>query len=355
MLIAAAGTGGHLFPAQALAQELQALGYEVRFAGHGLSSNRYFNKEEFVYEDVSSATPYKKNLLKALFEISKGLKKSLKIVRGFKPDLVVGFGSFHSFPVLLATLFFRVPIVLFEANSIPGKVNRFFSRFAELSAVHFPEAGQRLFGKMKEVAMPIWKGGRSTQEKAREYFSLDPKKDTLLVFGGSQGALSINKLLWEAAPHFAEDFQVMHFTGDKKALEEIRCRYEELKIFACVKEFEPRMDLAWQAATMAVCRSGAATLAEMIEYEVPAVLLPYPHAADDHQRKNAECMEKMGGAFYLRDSKSFLESFLSVFVRCKKENLAMQQAIRTFKEGESKSSLSFLINEVLCMNNTSTL
>ncbi|MES2345923.1 MAG: UDP-N-acetylglucosamine--N-acetylmuramyl-(pentapeptide) pyrophosphoryl-undecaprenol N-acetylglucosamine transferase [Chlamydiota bacterium] len=349
VLIAAAGTGGHLFPAQALAQELQALGLEVRFAGHGLSSNRYFNKEEFTYDDVSSATPYNKNVLKAAFEISKGLKKSLKIVRSFKPDIVVGFGSFHSFPVLLATLFFKVPVVVFEANSIPGKVNRFFSRFAYLSAVHFPEAGLKLFGKMREVAMPLWKGVRSTQERARDYFSLDVKKDTLLVFGGSQGALSINTLLFETAPHFAGEFQVIHFTGDKNSLEEMKRRYEELNISACVKEFEPRMDLAWQAATMAVCRSGAATLAELIEYEVPAILLPYPHAADDHQRKNAECMEKTGGAFCFRDT----ESFLDIFIRCKKENSIMQQAIRAFKQGENKSSLSSLINEVLCMKSTS--
>lgn len=343
VIIAAAGTGGHLFPAQALAQELRSLGHQILFAGHGLSTNRYFSKEEFSYEDVSSATPYKKNALKAFLEISKGIKRSLKLMRSFTPDLIVGFGSFHTFPVLVAAFIFRIPIVLFEANSIPGKVNRLFSRFANVSAVHFVEAGMKLSGKTKEVAMPLWKGVRSCQEKARDYFSLDPRKNTLLIFGGSQGALSINKLLSDTAPYLAGEFQVIHFTGDKKAIQEITQRYAELKIPACVKEFETRMDLAWQAATLAVCRSGAATLAELIEFEVPAILLPFPYATDDHQRKNAECMERIGGAIYLRDNDRFLDAFL----RCKQEIGTMQQSIRTFKENNNKPSLCSLINEVL--------
>lgn len=344
VLIAAAGTGGHLFPAQALAQELLCQGVDVLFVGHGLSNNRYFKKEEFAYNDVSSATPFRTNALKAFLEIGKGTKKSREILREFEPDLVVGFGSFHSFPVLAAALLSKVPIVLFEANSIPGKVNRLFSRWAEFSAVHFPEAGQRLYGHSREVAMPLWKGALSTREKARGYFSLDPKKDTLLVFGGSQGALSINALVIETASHWADDFQVIHFTGEKKALADVQKKYEELGIAACVKEFETRMDLAWQAATLAVCRAGAATLAELIEYEVPAILLPYPHASDDHQNKNAECMEKMGGALHLKDTRCFLSDFM----RCKKDLFTMQEAIRSFKQGENKPSLSSLVQEVLC-------
>ncbi len=343
VLIAAAGTGGHLFPAQALAQELICQGTDVSFAGHGLSGNRYFRKEEFTYEDVSSATPYGKNIFKALLTIGRGIKKSLALIRSLRPDLVVGFGSFHSFPVLVAAFFFRVPIILFEANSIPGKVNRLFSLMARVSAVHFPEAGQRLFGLTCEVAMPLWRGARSGQEKARAYFALDAKKDTLLVFGGSQGALSINALIQEAAPQCAQEFQVIHFTGEKQSVEEVKKRYADCNIPACVKEFESRMDLAWQAATLAVCRAGAATLAELTEYEVPSILLPYPYATDDHQRKNAECMEKMGGALYLRNPESFLE----IFSKCKKELHTMQEAIRCFKQGESKRSLSSLVYEVL--------
>lgn len=343
VIIAAAGTGGHLFPAQALAQELTAQGYEVLFAGHGLSNNRYFSREEFLYEDVSSATPYKKNILKAVLEIGKGIQRSRKLIKQFLPDLIVGFGSFHSFPVLVAAFIFKIPIVLFEANSIPGKVNRLFSRFANVSAVHFEEAKGKLFGNTCEVSMPLWKGSRASQEKARDYFSLNPKKETILIFGGSQGALSINQLIWETAAHFTEQFQIIHFTGNGDLTQKMRERYLALNISACVKDFENRMDLAWQAATLAICRAGAATLAELIEYEVPAILLPYPHAADDHQRKNAECMEKMGGALYLRHQEDFLEAFF----QCKEKIFEMQRSICLFKKREDKPSLSSLINQIL--------
>ena len=155
VLIAAAGTGGHLFPAQALAHDLQKLGIDVTFAGHGLSKNRYFRREEFSFEDVSSATPFKHNPLKTFFEISKGIRKSRKLIRKQNPDLVVGFGSFHSFPVLAATLLQKIPIMIFEANSIPGKVNRLFSRWAKISAVHFPQAILGLHGATQEVVMPM--------------------------------------------------------------------------------------------------------------------------------------------------------------------------------------------------------
>lgn len=343
VLIAAGGTGGHLFPAQALAQELSLQEIEVLFAGHGLSQNRYFRKEEFSYQDVASATPYRKNFFKAVFEIVKGVKRSLEILKRFQPDLVVGFGSFHSFPLLVAALLLHVPFLLFEANSIPGKVNRLFSRWAKISAVHFPEAAERLFGTTQEVAMPIWKGARATQEKARNYFSLDPKKETLLVFGGSQGALSINTLLLETASQWAGRWQVIHFTGEQKASDEIKKSYEALNISACVKEFETRMDLAWQASTLAVCRSGAATLAELIEYEVPAILLPYPHATDDHQKKNAESMEKIGGAIYLRE----MSAFYDTLDKCRNALPNMQNAIRSFKQGELKQTLCSLVSEVL--------
>lgn len=344
IVIAAGGTGGHLFPAQALAQELLQQEISVVFVGHGLETNRYFRREEFEYVDVASATPYTKNPFKALLEICKGIKKSLKIARSVKPDLVVGFGSFHSLPILVVALFFRVPILLFEANSIPGKVNRLFSRWAEISAVHFPEAAECLFGKKQEVAMPLWKGARLGQEKARAHFSLDPTKETLLIFGGSQGALAINALAKEAARHYGGEFQVLHFTGEKESIEEVKKWYRDLNICACVKQFENRMDLAWQAATLAVCRSGAGTVAELIEYEVPSILLPYPHAAEDHQRKNAEWMENMGAAYHLKD----VESFIPNFVKCKERLSQMQEAIRSFKKTENKQSLSSLVSEVLC-------
>ena len=121
ILIATGGTGGHIFPAQALATELLEKNYELLFAGGGLKSNRYFNRSRFPYAQIASATPLKGNPFKSLFRIGKGINESLKLIDRYKPDMDVGFGSFYSFPVLAAARWSKIPIILFEPNAIPGK------------------------------------------------------------------------------------------------------------------------------------------------------------------------------------------------------------------------------------------
>ena len=174
LLIAAGGTGGHLYPAQALASELlqKSSDLALLFAGAGLSTNRYFHKEHFAFEDVASGTPFRGNIFKAVFRIFRGVKRSLRLIDAFKPTLVVGFGSYHSFPLLVAAVLKRIPIVLFESNAAPGKVNRLFSRWAAITAVHFEHASEKLSGKALEVAMPLGEHKpilELNREKAREF------------------------------------------------------------------------------------------------------------------------------------------------------------------------------------------
>ena len=169
IVIAAGGTGGHVFPAQALGAQLEERGYEVLFMGKGLKTNRYFKRSIFSHVSIDSATPVKKKMLQkaaSLVALSKGLVQALRHLMSFKPSLVVGFGSFHSFPVLGAALMARIPIVLFESNAIPGRVNQFFSRSALFSGVHFSQAKKKMKGKCREVSMPFWtKVGRKPINK----------------------------------------------------------------------------------------------------------------------------------------------------------------------------------------------
>lgn len=353
ILIAAAGTGGHLFPAQAFAEELKDS--EILFVGGGLSSNRCFQKELFPFQEISTSPLRKKGLalIKSLWAIVKGVKQSFKILREFQPSVVVGFGSFHSFPMLLAALCKRVPIVLFESNSEPGIVNRLFSRWAVASATQFALASKKLSGKVVEVRMPLWKkeGSASSIEEARAYFSLDPHKKTLLVFGGSQGAASINNFFCESAAELAiagKEFQVIHIAGNEKSAESARRMYARLGIPACVKEFENRMSLAWRAASLVVCRSGAATLSEQIAFEVPGILIPYPYATEGHQRKNAQFMEKqVGGAMTLLETDldaQKLKKMIEELIDPSKSRLEqMSEAMRRFKSREERGSLSALV------------
>jgi UDP-N-acetylglucosamine--N-acetylmuramyl-(pentapeptide) pyrophosphoryl-undecaprenol N-acetylglucosamine transferase len=360
ILIAAGGTGGHLFPAQSLAKELLVKDPEltILFAGAGLSTNRYFHKEIFNYKEVSSGTPFRGNIFLAGGKLALGVRKSLKLLDEFEPNLVIGFGSFHSFPLLAAAVLRKIPFLLFEANAIPGKVNRFFSRWANVTAVHFAHATAQLSGKTQEVAMPL--GDRKhnlhiEKTMARAFFGLDPKKTTLLVFGGSQGALSINKIFSEAAgllfTHF-NDFQVIHLTGHREGIEQTKKTYSLLNIPACIKEFEENMAYAWRASDLAICRSGAATLAELIALEVPAILIPYPRASDDHQRKNAEIMEnEVKGARVLLESELNavnLYHLLHELIATNKETLdEMRKAISQFRLHEEKGALSELVWQIL--------
>jgi UDP-N-acetylglucosamine--N-acetylmuramyl-(pentapeptide) pyrophosphoryl-undecaprenol N-acetylglucosamine transferase len=358
VIIAAGGTGGHLFPAQALARELKEKyeGLSILFVGGDLSANRCFHKDNFAFHEICVATPYRTRLFSACLKILEGCRQSWKILSKVKPKVVIGFGSYHAFPMLLAALIRRVPFIIFESDAIPGKVNRLFARWSKFNAVQFEGAAPLLKGTSIQVNVPLWeKPGENklTREEACAYFGLSSTVLTLLVFGGSQGAKSINRLFCEAIGLFPEaerQFQVIHLTGKMTDAEPLRREYARLGMTACVKEFEDRMHLAWRAAQLCVCRAGAATLAEQTAFEVPGILIPYPYATGDHQQKNARFMEKeVGGAVCLNESTlnaSILHTQLCTFLA--KDQLARMQAnIRDFKHRSQKKDLSTLIYPLL--------
>lgn len=352
IVIATGGTGGHIFPAQALAHELMEKNYELLFVGGGLDTNRYFNRNRFPYKQIPSATPLKGNPFTSIYRILKGIRQGLKVIDQFKPSLLIGFGSFYTFPILVAARIRKVPIVLFEPNAIPGKVNRLFSKWALFSAVQFSEAGHSLMGNIIEVKMPTGEKKRFNPTAARDYFYLDPLKFTFLVFGGSQGAESINTLFSQTIGKVAghDAFQVIHVTGKTDSAELIRRQYDKAGIRACVKAFEEHMDLAWSAADLVICRSGAATIAEQITFEVPGILVPFPKAADDHQMKNALFVEKkVGGAITCPESSLNVNSLKSMIEQLiAPESLTkMKTAIASFKQENGKKELCNLICEIL--------
>lgn len=348
ILIAAGGTGGHLFPAQACGEELLQKNADVLFAGAGLKTNRFFQTGEFSFKETSEAK-------RSVVAVMKGIFKSFSILRKFRPDVVVGFGSFHSFPLLVAAACLRVPIILFESNSVPGKVNRWFSKTSVLSCVQFSEAARHLKGRTEEVRTPLWRKGTALPgpAEARAYFSLDPNLLTILIFGGSQGAAAINRCFCDAVGSLnIGPFQVLHFVGKNDVLDKIRKRYTDLKIRACVKEFEDKMPIAFQAASFAICRAGAATLSELIAFEVPAVLVPFPQAAEDHQTSNAEFLTAIGGAVCLKEADltpASLTNALETLARGLKEK---KEVITKFKNHGRKQDLSSIIYDIICKKTT---
>jgi len=304
ILITVGGTGGHIYPAVALAHDLPDC--ELLFVGGGLKNNRYFSQNSFPFEEVSCGTFSLKRPFRAIsgvFKIGRGIRQSSKIIKKFRPDLVVGFGSYYTLPMLIAAKMKGIPILLHEANRIPGRVNKLFAPYVSLTGVHFPDT--KLSGKKEHIAMPLRKGyqfGQVKQSEALQYFQLDPNKKTLLVFGGSQGAHAINRAVLQALPSVAGRLQILHVAGDKANADFLEQEYSKLPLKYCVKPFENRMDLAWQAADLAICRSGAGTIAEAIEFQVPALYIPFPQAIDNHQEFNADfVVDHIGGGMRARE------------------------------------------------------
>ena len=360
IVIASGGTGGHLFPAQGLAAQLleKSSDYSVLFMGKGLKTNKFFRRDLFAYKETDSFSMSLKRPFHFIFSVGRGVWQAWRFMGEFRPSIVVGFGSFHSFPVLCAALLRNIPIALFESNSIPGKVNRFFSRFAKFSAVQFVSAKKNMKGNCIEVNMPFWRSQREgliSKEEIFSYFSLKTDLFTVLVFGGSQGARSINSVFVEALKLIgdkASRLQIIHVTGKVDSVDSIAKTYLELGILACVKSFEDKMHLAWQASDVAVCRAGAATLSELVFFEVPAILIPYPHATDQHQLKNALFMsEEVGGGFCLEEDKLSQESLASLLknlIDSKQETfIKMKNSISQFKETKEPLSLCDLVERFL--------
>lgn len=356
VLFAVGGTGGHLFPAQALAQELKQkkLEVEVFFAGGHLKSSPYFQNGSFPYQDISSATIFKKNLrslAKSLMTLGKGIIESYTLLRKLKPSLVVGFGSFHAFPLLLAATLQRVPFILFNPDVAAGKVNRLFSKRALFSAVQFLETEQYIKGAVLPVQMPLLalqkKMPTFSKEEARKSYGLNPNCKTLLVFGGSQGAKAINQVVPEIV--LKEDFQIIHLAGSEAQAQELISIYKKMGIRFCVKAFEDKMAIAWSAADLAICRAGAMTLAEMLSFEVPAVMIPYPYAYA-HQKKNAQLMEQeIGGGVVIEQSQLSVGKLSETLDQLMVQDrlVEMKEHLKEYKQKTASQSLSEWIIEYL--------
>ncbi|MCK4934566.1 MAG: UDP-N-acetylglucosamine--N-acetylmuramyl-(pentapeptide) pyrophosphoryl-undecaprenol N-acetylglucosamine transferase [Simkaniaceae bacterium] len=353
IIIAAGGTGGHIFPATALARQLKDH-VKVVFMGTGLSQNRFFQQSEFIYYDVQGATIFQKTIwkkFKACFLLSIGILKAIWSLLKERPKLIIGFGSFHSFPVILAGRILKIPYILFESNARAGKVNRWHSLHAKFSAIQFNAKGIGLKEPLVQVGMPYIKPQEVIDPYS--YFQLSKTVFTILVFGGSQGALTINQLFLTALAYLKGkyEFQVIHLIGKEAECFALKQQYTETAITACIKTFEEKMHLAWTAADICISRAGAMTLAEQIQYEVPSILIPYPNATDNHQALNADFMENIvSGAVHFKpklDAAVELAYQIEQFLVSPKTIERKKSAITAFKNQEERQDLQRLILQEL--------
>lgn len=301
IVIAGGGTGGHLFPGIAIAEEFlkRDAGTKVIFIGtqRGIESRLLgqlgYELKEIDIEGVKGRGI--KALLKVVFQIPKSLWQSRCILKTFCPDMVVGVGGYASGPAVLMASCLGMPTAIAEQNAIPGATNKILARFADKIFITYEQTKEYL--PQKKV---IFSGNPVRASFAGQNIQKKEKKNyrQLLIFGGSQGAEAINKSVMEMLPllqKMKDNVRVLHQTGSRQ-LEEVRKAYETSGLQADVTPFIVKMADAYAAADLIICRAGATSLAEITVAGKAAVLIPYPWAANDHQLKNALAMSAAGAA-----------------------------------------------------------
>ena len=303
LLVAGGGTGGHLYPGIAVAREAQREGWEVLFIGaEGGIEARVLPKEGLNLRTIRAGKYMGMGFagkIKTVLSLPSVVSSARGIIREFRPDAVLGVGGYASFPAVAAAKLSGLPVVIQEQNAWPGLTNRLLGRFADAIAMGFAEAGRFFVTKKIFTGNPIRSGLlKADRAAALERFGLDGARTTVLVFGGSAGAHRINSGIADALEHLAEmkdKVQFIHQTGEKDR-DMVDAAYRKAGFTAAVEAFIYDMDNAYACADMVVCRSGALTLAEVSALGKPAVLIPYPFAANNHQEHNARSFEKAGAA-----------------------------------------------------------
>jgi UDP-N-acetylglucosamine--N-acetylmuramyl-(pentapeptide) pyrophosphoryl-undecaprenol N-acetylglucosamine transferase len=302
VLIAGGGTGGHVIPALAVARELKKrYDAEVLFVGTARGmENRLVPLAGFGLELVKVGALKNVSLAmraKTILDLPRAILRSREIIRRFRPDVVMGVGGYASGPAMAAAILGRVPTLAFEPNLIPGFANKVVGRCVSAAAVHF-EQTRKYFRNARVVGVPV----------RQEFFSVPAPIEnhwpTLLVFGGSQGARAINQALPAAMPEVRRSvpgLHVIHQTGERD-YNDVQAAYSRAGISAEVAAFIDNMPQAFARADLLVCRSGASTVAEIAAAGKPAIFVPFPHAADNHQLRNAEAIAGAGAAVLIPES-----------------------------------------------------
>jgi UDP-N-acetylglucosamine--N-acetylmuramyl-(pentapeptide) pyrophosphoryl-undecaprenol N-acetylglucosamine transferase len=318
-ILAGGGTGGHVIPALAIANELKkSYGAEVLFIGTARGiENRLVPAAGYPLQLVRVGALKNVSLvtrLKTAFDLPRAIWDAGRMLNEFAPDVVIGVGGYASGPAMLAALVKHIPTLAFEPNVVPGFANRMVARFVSAAAVHFQETA-KYFRHAEVTGVPVRQAffeiaARSPllAQNTRE------KWGTLLVFGGSQGAHAINEAMIRCLPVLRQEapgIHIIHQTGERDyndALAAYRVLQdaagEPVASFTFeVFKFIEDMPAAFARADLVVCRSGASTVAEIAAAGKPAVFVPFPRAADDHQRVNAEALERAGAAVVVEESK----------------------------------------------------
>ncbi len=355
ILLATGGTAGHIFPAVALARALEPHGFESAIIGglggmeQGIATRENLGFYGVRTGKIDRSRPDPRALMRAVA----GFWDAASIVGKLHPKVVVGFGGFASFPGVAGAWLHGVPIVLHEGNARPGLVTKVFAKRAKMIGLVDEAAKLELVGaRTKLVGMPV-REQRMTRPEALAKLALEPNKPTILIMGGSQGSVRLNKLLPPILERVlaGKNVQVLHQTG--------RGRLEEVKTSSWYHTIEfVDAIAAFSAADFAITRAGFSTIADAAFHGVPLLLVPLPSASEDHQTKNAQGVEARGAGFLIpevelereslspTDSQGLLERGILACLDASKLEELRRDALKASSAGAAER-LAALVLEVI--------
>lgn len=316
IIIACGGTGGHLFPGIAVAQVLRARGHRVLLliSEKQVDANAAKDHPELDFAAVPAiGLPHllSPRVLPFAWNFWRTYRATLKILRDFHADAVLGMGGFTALPPALAGRRLGARTFIHESNAIPGKANRLTARFSDVVLLGLADCARHFPGKdTRVVGTPLRAAMLAPPDRAAAYafFGLDPAKKTLLIMGGSQGARGVNHALQASLPVLDRAAtQLIWLTGREDAAE-VRAAVAGSGHLAFVAPFHSRLELAYAVADVCIARSGASSLAELAHFGVATILIPLPTAAEDHQTKNAEVFARQEAAVHLRQADATAEN-----------------------------------------------
>ena len=352
-ILSGGGTGGHIYPAVAIANELKSRFPEAEFLFVGAKDKMEMQKvpqSGYKIEGLWIAGLQRKLTLQNAmfpFKLISSLWKSRKIIKGFKPDVVIGTGGFASGPLLQMANMLNIPTVIQEQNSYPGITNKLLSKKANKICVAY-ENLERFFPKEKMILTgnPVRQDLIDIDGKRAEaiqYFNLDANKKTLLVLGGSLGARRVNQLIEKELEKFiAQDVQVIWQCGKLYFEDYKKYNSKTVQVLA----FIDRMDLVYAAADIVISRAGASSVSELCIVGKPVIFIPSPNVAEDHQTKNAQAIVDKKGALMLKESE--LDSqFGLVFEALLKDQGKQDQLSKYIKHLALPNATKQIVDEIV--------
>lgn len=358
IIISGGGTGGHIYPAIAIANEIKLRYPEAKFLFVGAKDKMEMEKVPQAGYEIKGlwiSGIQRKLTLKNLsfpFKLISSLLKAGSIIRKFKPDIAIGTGGFASGPTLMVANRKGIPTLIQEQNSYPGITNKLLSKKAALICVAYDNL-ERFFpaDKIIKTGNPVRQDLLSIHNKtaeAKEFFKLDKSKKTVLVLGGSLGARRINQLIEEQLAFFNDQEIQLIWQCGTLYVEEYQ-KYSQ-KENVQVHQFLNRMDLAYAAADIIISRAGASSVSELCIVGKPTIFIPSPNVAEDHQTKNAKSIADKHGAILLKESE--LDTFSIIFETLLKDKGKQQNLSENIKELALPSATIDIVNQIEKLLNT---